>query len=30
MKSALEKAAAIQKEEQQFLIDQGVRHIFGS
>lgn len=29
MKAALEKAAAIQKEEQQFLIDQGVKHIFG-
>lgn len=29
MKSALEKAAEIQKEEQQFLFDQGVKHIFG-
>ena len=29
MTAALEKAAAIQKEEQQFLMDQGVRHIFG-
>lgn len=29
MTSALEKAAAIQKEEQKFLIDQGVKHIFG-
>lgn len=29
MKSALEKAAKIQQEEQQFLIDQGVKHIFG-
>ena len=29
MSSALEQAAAIQKEEQQFLIDQGVKHIFG-
>ena len=29
MTSALEKAARIQKEEQQFLIDQGVKHIFG-
>ena len=29
MTAALEKAAAIQKEEQQFLIDQGVKHIFG-
>lgn len=29
MTSALEKAAEIQKEEQQFLIDQGVKHIFG-
>lgn len=30
MKSALEKAEKIQKEEQQFLIDQGVKHIFGN
>ena len=29
MTSALERAAEIQKEEQQFLIDQGVKHIFG-
>ena len=29
MKEALERAATIQKEEQQFLIDQGVKHIFG-
>lgn len=29
MTSALEKAAAIQKEEQQFMFDQGIRHIFG-
>ena len=29
MKSALEQAAQIQKEEQQFLINQGVKHIFG-
>lgn len=29
MTAALEKAAKIQKEEQQFLIDQGVKHIFG-
>lgn len=29
MTSALEEAAKIQKEEQQFLIDQGVKHIFG-
>lgn len=29
MTSALEKAAKIQQEEQQFLIDQGVKHIFG-
>ena len=29
MTSALEEAARIQKEEQQFLIDQGVKHIFG-
>lgn len=29
MKSALEKAAAIQKEEQEFLINKGVKHIFG-
>lgn len=29
MTSALERAAKIQKEEQEFLMDQGVRHIFG-
>jgi hypothetical protein len=29
MTSALEEADRIQKEEQEFLIDQGVRHIFG-
>jgi len=29
MTSALERAAKIQKEEQEFLIDQGVKHIFG-
>ena len=29
MTSALERAEKIQKEEQQFLIDQGVKHIFG-
>jgi len=29
MTSALEKAAKIQQEEQQFLFDQGVKHIFG-
>ena len=29
MVSALEKARKIQMEEQQFLIDQGVKHIFG-
>lgn len=29
MTRALELAAKIQKEEQQFLIDQGVKHIFG-
>lgn len=29
MTAALERAAQIQKEEQQFLIDQGVKHIFG-
>lgn len=29
MTSALEKAEKIQREEQQFLIDQGVKHIFG-
>ena len=29
MTSALEKASKIQKEEQQFLIDLGVKHIFG-
>jgi hypothetical protein len=30
MKTALERAAEIQKAEQQFLIDQGVKHIFGT
>ena len=29
MTAALEKAASIQKEEQAFLMDQGVKHIFG-
>lgn len=29
MTSALEKAALIQKEEQEFLINKGVKHIFG-
>lgn len=29
MTAALERAAKIQKEEQQFLIDQGIQHIFG-
>lgn len=29
MTSALEQAAKIQKEEQNFLMDQGVKHIFG-
>lgn len=29
MTSALERAAKIQKEEQEFLINQGVKHIFG-
>ena len=29
MTAALEQAAQIQKEEQQFLFDQGVKHIFG-
>lgn len=29
MTSALEEADRIQREEQQFLMDQGVRHIFG-
>lgn len=29
MTSALERAAAIQKEEQQFMFDQGIKHIFG-
>ena len=29
MTAALERAAKIQKEEQQFLVDQGVKHIFG-
>lgn len=28
MTTALERAASIQKEEQQFLIDQGIKHIF--
>ena len=30
MTKALERAAEIQKEEQQFLMDQGVKHIFGN
>ena len=30
MTAALEQAAKIQKEEQQFLFDQGVEHIFGN
>lgn len=30
MSAALEQAARIQKEEQQFLFDQGVEHIFGN
>jgi hypothetical protein len=30
MTAALEKAAKIQKEEQEFLIDQGIQRIFGS
>lgn len=29
MTSALEKASKIQKEEQEFLIDKGIKHIFG-
>jgi len=29
MSSALERAAEIQKEEQQFLMDHGIKHIFG-
>lgn len=29
MTAALERAKKIQKEEQQFLIDQGIKHIFG-
>lgn len=29
MTSALERAAEIQKEEQQFLMDHGIKHIFG-
>lgn len=29
MTAALEQAANIQKEEQQFLFDQGIKHIFG-
>lgn len=30
MTAALERAEAIQKEEQDFLLDQGVQHIFGN
>jgi uncharacterized iron-regulated membrane protein len=30
MKTALERAEKIQKEEQDFLLDQGVQHIFGN
>lgn len=30
MTSALERAAKIQKEEQEFLIDKGIEHIFGT
>ena len=30
MTAALEQAAKIQKEEQQFLFDQGIEHIFGN
>ena len=29
MTSALDKASKIQKEEQQFILDQGIKHIFG-
>lgn len=29
MTAALEKAAKIQKEEQEFLFDQGIKHVFG-
>lgn len=29
MKAALEQAAAIQKQEKDFLFDQGIKHIFG-
>lgn len=29
MKAALEKAAEIQKEEKDFMFDQGIKHIFG-
>lgn len=29
MTAALERAAKIQKEEQQFMFDQGIKHIFG-
>lgn len=29
MTEALEKAAKIQKEEQEFLFDQGIKHVFG-
>lgn len=29
MKAALEQAAAIQKEEKDFMFDQGIKHIFG-
>lgn len=29
MKAALEQAAAIQKQEKDFLLDQGLKHIFG-
>ena len=30
MKAALERAEKIQKEEQEFLLDQGIQHIFGN
>ena len=30
MTEALERASKIQKEEQQFLLDQGIKHIFGN
>ena len=30
MKEALERAEKIQKEEQQFMFDQGIKHIFGN